>query len=51
MKVLFINEYLPQEMLGMMWLSRAIKDAGHFPQNTHGERLVELILLEKAKTA
>jgi len=29
MKVLFINEYLPQEMLGLMWLSRAIKDAGH----------------------
>ncbi|MEZ5979900.1 MAG: radical SAM protein [Planctomycetota bacterium] len=28
-KVLFLNEYLPQEMLGMMWLSRAIKDAGH----------------------
>jgi radical SAM superfamily enzyme YgiQ (UPF0313 family) len=29
MKVLFINDYLPQEMLGIMWLSRAIKDAGH----------------------
>ena len=29
MKVLFINESLPQEMLGIMWLSRAIKDAGH----------------------
>jgi anaerobic magnesium-protoporphyrin IX monomethyl ester cyclase len=29
MKVLFINEYLPQEMLGLMWISRAIKDAGH----------------------
>ncbi|MEM7305209.1 MAG: radical SAM protein [Planctomycetota bacterium] len=29
MKVLFVNEYLPQEMLGMMWLSRAIKNAGH----------------------
>lgn len=29
MRVLFINEYLPQEMLGMMWVSRAIKDAGH----------------------
>lgn len=29
MKVLFISEYLPQEMLGLMWLSRAIKDAGH----------------------
>ena len=29
MKVLFVNEYLPQEMLGLMWLSRAIKDAGH----------------------
>ena len=29
MKVLFLNEYLPQEMLGIMWLSRAIKDAGH----------------------
>ena len=29
MKVLFIDEYLPQEMLGIMWLSRAIKDAGH----------------------
>ena len=29
LKVLFIDEYLPQEMLGVMWLSRAIKDAGH----------------------
>ncbi len=29
MKVLFIDEYLPQEMLGIMYLSRAIKDAGH----------------------
>ncbi len=29
MRVLFIDEYLPQEMLGVMWLSRAIKDAGH----------------------
>lgn len=29
MKVLFIDEYLAQEMLGIMWLSRAIKDAGH----------------------
>ena len=29
MKVLFIDEYLPQEMLGIMWLSRALKDAGH----------------------
>jgi radical SAM superfamily enzyme YgiQ (UPF0313 family) len=29
MRVLFVNEYLPQEMLGLMWLSRAIKDAGH----------------------
>ena len=29
MKVLFIDEYLPQEMLGLMWLSRAVKDAGH----------------------
>jgi anaerobic magnesium-protoporphyrin IX monomethyl ester cyclase len=29
LKVLFIEEYLPQEMLGIMWLSRAIKDAGH----------------------
>ncbi|MEM6671595.1 MAG: radical SAM protein [Planctomycetota bacterium] len=29
MKVLFINDYLPQEMLGLMWLSRSIKDAGH----------------------
>ena len=29
MRVLFINDYLPQEMLGLMWLSRAIKDAGH----------------------
>ena len=29
MKVLFVEEYLPQEMLGIMWLSRAIKDAGH----------------------
>ncbi|MCA8981366.1 MAG: B12-binding domain-containing radical SAM protein [Planctomycetes bacterium] len=29
MKALFISEYLPQEMLGPMWLSRAVKDAGH----------------------
>ncbi|MCY3001952.1 MAG: radical SAM protein [Planctomycetota bacterium] len=29
LRVLFIEEYLPQEMLGIMWLSRAIKDAGH----------------------
>jgi anaerobic magnesium-protoporphyrin IX monomethyl ester cyclase len=29
MKVLFIQDYLPQEMLGIMWLSRAVKDAGH----------------------
>jgi len=29
MRVLFVSEYLPQEMLGLMWLSRAIKDAGH----------------------
>ena len=28
-KVLVLNEFLPQEMLGIMWLSRAIKDAGH----------------------
>ena len=27
LRVLFIEEYLPQEMLGIMWLSRAIKDA------------------------
>jgi len=32
MKVLFINDYLPQEMLGLMWLSRSIKDAGHHAQ-------------------
>jgi radical SAM superfamily enzyme YgiQ (UPF0313 family) len=29
MKVLFVEEYLPQEMLGLMYLSRAIKNAGH----------------------
>ncbi len=29
MRVLFIDEYLPQEMLGVMYLSRAIQDAGH----------------------
>jgi methylmalonyl-CoA mutase cobalamin-binding subunit len=29
MKVLFINEFLAQEMLGIMWISRALKDAGH----------------------
>ena len=29
MRVLFVSEYLPQEMLGIMWVSRAIKDAGH----------------------
>lgn len=32
MKTLFINDYLPQEMLGLMWLSRSIKDAGHQAQ-------------------
>jgi len=29
MRVLFLEEYLPQEMLGVMYLSRAVKDAGH----------------------
>ena len=29
MRVLFLEEYLPQEMLGLMYLSRAVKDAGH----------------------
>jgi anaerobic magnesium-protoporphyrin IX monomethyl ester cyclase len=29
LRVLFVDEYLPQEMLGIMWLSRAVKDAGH----------------------
>jgi len=29
MRVLFVNEYLPQEMLGPMWFARAVKDAGH----------------------
>jgi radical SAM superfamily enzyme YgiQ (UPF0313 family) len=29
MRILFVDEYLPQEMLGIMWLSRALKDAGH----------------------
>lgn len=29
MRILFLDEYLPQEMLGIMWLSRALKDAGH----------------------
>lgn len=29
LRVLFVEEYLPQEMLGIMWLSRAVKDAGH----------------------
>jgi radical SAM superfamily enzyme YgiQ (UPF0313 family) len=28
-KVLFVIEFLPQEPLGIMWLSRAIKSAGH----------------------
>jgi radical SAM superfamily enzyme YgiQ (UPF0313 family) len=32
MRVLFVEEYLPQEMLGIMWLSRALKDAGHETQ-------------------
>ena len=47
MRVLFVNEYLPQEMLGMMWLSRAIKDAGHetkalfLPDRTWAQKLVE----------
>src|SRR5688572_2922880 len=29
MKILFISEYLPQEMLGVMFVSRALKEAGH----------------------
>ena len=29
LKVLFVNDFLPQEMLGIMYLSRSIKDAGH----------------------
>ena len=29
MRILFVEEYLPQEMLGIMCLSRALKDAGH----------------------
>ncbi len=29
MRVLFIVEFLPQEMLGVMYLSRAMKNAGH----------------------
>lgn len=29
MRVLFLIEFLPQEMLGAMYLSRAIKNAGH----------------------
>lgn len=29
LKVLFVSDFLPQEMLGIMWLSRSIKDAGH----------------------
>ena len=46
MKVLFINEYLPQEMLGVMWLSRAIKDAGH---ETKGLFLPDKEWIEKVK--
>lgn len=48
MKVLFLNEYLPQEMLGMMWLSRAIKDAGHeckalfIPDKAWLDKIVEM---------
>ncbi len=47
MKVLFLSEYLPQEMLGMMWVSRAIKDAGHeakalfIPDKKWLEKIVE----------
>lgn len=29
MRILFIDEFLPQEMLGIMYLSRALKNAGH----------------------
>ncbi len=29
MRVLFLEEFLPQEMLGIMYLSRAVKNAGH----------------------
>lgn len=29
MRILFIEEFLPQEMLGIMYLSRALKNAGH----------------------
>ncbi|MCC6408909.1 MAG: radical SAM protein [Planctomycetes bacterium] len=47
MKVLFIEEFLPQEMLGLMWVSRAIKDAGHeakalfLPDTKWVQKLVE----------
>ncbi|MCK6445086.1 MAG: B12-binding domain-containing radical SAM protein [Planctomycetes bacterium] len=29
MRVVFLQKYLPQEMLGIAWLSRSLKDAGH----------------------
>jgi len=29
MRILFLEEFLPQEMLGLMYLSRALKNAGH----------------------
>lgn len=43
------------ESWGRAWAKRmgagfdAIPDAGHFPQNTHGEQLVELILASRAE--
>ncbi|MBI5432381.1 MAG: B12-binding domain-containing radical SAM protein [Planctomycetes bacterium] len=32
MRVVFLQKFLPQEMLGIAWLSRALKDAGHEAQ-------------------
>src|SRR5258705_509932 len=43
MRVLFLEEYLPQEMLGLMYLSRAIKDAsGNIHKNEVGELVQDL---------
>jgi radical SAM superfamily enzyme YgiQ (UPF0313 family) len=32
MRVVFLQKYLPQEMLGIAWLSAALKKAGHEPK-------------------
>lgn len=46
MRVMFIHEYLPQEPLGIMFLSRALKNAGH---ETRGLFLPDTDWIDKLK--